>query len=94
MQHSAFYISDGTAITAEVVGHATLSQFELEFTHKTIPFIESIAVAEQVKEQINSCYKTTGKAPLVFFTFVDLKRSHRKIQWCLFRRINAIHQPN
>ena len=73
MLHSAFYISDGTAITAEVVGHATLSQFELEFTHQTIPFIESIAVAERVKEQINSCYKTTGKAPLVFFTFVDLK---------------------
>lgn len=73
MQHSAFYISDGTAITAEVVGHATLSQFDLEFSHQTIPFIENIEVAEQVKQLINSSYKTTGVAPLVFFTFVDLK---------------------
>ncbi|NVK23305.1 MAG: kinase/pyrophosphorylase [Gammaproteobacteria bacterium] len=73
MQHSAFYISDGTAITAEVVGHAILSQFPLEFTHTTVPFVENLSLAEQVKEQINSCYKTTGTAPFIFYTFVDLQ---------------------
>jgi regulator of PEP synthase PpsR (kinase-PPPase family) len=37
---TAFYISDGTAITSEVFGHATLSMFPVEFNHKTIPFVE------------------------------------------------------
>ncbi|MGL5487926.1 MAG: phosphoenolpyruvate synthase regulatory protein, partial [Shewanella sp.] len=31
MAPKVFYISDGTAITAEVFGHAVLSQFPLEF---------------------------------------------------------------
>ena len=46
MSHYAFYISDGTAITAETIGHATLSQFELEFEHITLPFVENEDIAK------------------------------------------------
>ena len=41
MLRKVFYISDGTAITAEVFGHAVLSQFPLEFDALTIPFVET-----------------------------------------------------
>ncbi|WP_409339336.1 kinase/pyrophosphorylase, partial [Providencia rustigianii] len=37
--HTVFYVSDGTAITAEVFGHAVLSQFPLVFEQVTIPFV-------------------------------------------------------
>ena len=68
---TAFYISDGTAITAEVFGHALLTLFPAEFEHVTIPFVETIDMAEQVKQRINDRYKTTGSKPLIFQTFVD-----------------------
>ncbi|MDU0111662.1 pyruvate, water dikinase regulatory protein [Psychrosphaera aquimarina] len=71
MSHTAFYISDGTAITAEVIGHATLSQYPIEIEHITSPFIETEAQALHLCDQINIRYKTTGNRPFVFFTFVE-----------------------
>lgn len=71
MSHTAFYISDGTAITAEVIGHATLSQYPINVEHITSPFIETRDLALQVCDQINVRYKTTGNKPFVFFTFVE-----------------------
>ncbi|TLU66293.1 kinase/pyrophosphorylase [Thalassotalea litorea] len=68
---AAFYISDGTAITSEVFGHALLSLFPVEFEHFTIPFVESVEKAEQVKQQINQMYRKTGLKPFVFHTFVN-----------------------
>ncbi len=70
MAPKVFYISDGTAITAEVFGHAVLSQFPLEFESLTIPFVETPTKAEQVKRQINDCFITTGERPLVFHSIV------------------------
>lgn len=68
---TAFYISDGTAITSEVFGHALLSLFPMEFEHITIPFVETIESAEQVKQKINLTAKRTGEKPFVFHTFVN-----------------------
>lgn len=68
---TAFYISDGTAITAEVFGQALLTLFPTKFEHVTIPFVETAEMAEQVKQRINDRYKTTGERPLIFQTFVD-----------------------
>ncbi|MCE9684779.1 MULTISPECIES: posphoenolpyruvate synthetase regulatory kinase/phosphorylase PpsR [Shewanella] len=70
MAPKVFYISDGTAITAEVFGHAVLSQFPLEFEQLTIPFVETISKAEAVKRQINDSFITTGERPLVFHSIV------------------------
>jgi len=65
-----FYISDGTAITAEILGHAVLSQFDIEFEQITIPFVETIAKATEVAQQINdSCI--TEKPALVFHSIID-----------------------
>ncbi|ABE55293.1 protein of unknown function DUF299 [Shewanella denitrificans OS217] len=71
MAPRVFYISDGTAITAEVFGHAVLSQFPIEFEALTIPFVETLVKAEKVKLQINDCFITTGERPLVFHSIVN-----------------------
>lgn len=68
---TAFYISDGTAITSEVFGHALLSLFPTEFEHVTVPFIETCEQAEKLKIQINKEFARTGEKPLVFHTFVN-----------------------
>ena len=68
---TAFYISDGTAITSEVFGHALLSLFPTEFEHQTIPFVETIAKAEETKAMINKACVRNGEPALVFHTFVN-----------------------
>lgn len=68
---SAFYISDGTAITSEAFGHALLSHFPCNFDHITLPFVETEEQAYDAKTQINECYAKSGLRPLVFHTFVN-----------------------
>lgn len=68
---SVFYISDGTAITSEVFGHALLSLFPTEFEHHTISFIETSEKAHAAKERINKATSRAGEPALVFHTFVN-----------------------
>jgi hypothetical protein len=68
---SAFYISDSTAITAEVFGHALLSLFPEEFNHTTIPFVETIEKARQITRQIEKDFQDSGVRPLVFYTILN-----------------------
>jgi regulator of PEP synthase PpsR (kinase-PPPase family) len=70
---AAFYISDGTAITAEVFGHALLSLFPIEFEHNTVPFVETEQHAKKVLAQIERAFKETGQRPLVFYTMVNVE---------------------
>lgn len=65
-----FYISDGTAITSEVLGHAVMSQFPVSINSVTLPFVESEARALEVKERIDRLYHQTGIRPLVFYSIV------------------------
>ena len=51
---AAFYVSDGTAITSEVFGHALLSLFPMEFEHFTISFVETKEKSLAAREKINS----------------------------------------
>ncbi len=69
-ERSVFYISDGTAITAEVLGHAVLSQFPVMTQSVTLPFVENVQRAQAVKAQINALYQQSGVRPLVFFSIV------------------------
>jgi regulator of PEP synthase PpsR (kinase-PPPase family) len=68
---TAFYISDGTAITSEAFGHALLSLFPTEFKHQTIPFVESVEKALEVKEKINKVCARSNEPAVVFHTFVN-----------------------
>lgn len=65
-------ISDGTGLTAELLGNSLLSQFELvEFTKKTLPYIDNIDKADDVIKQLNDCFNATGLRPIAFITLVN-----------------------
>lgn len=70
---TAFYISDGTAITSEVFGHALLSLFPVEFEHITVSFVETEQHALEVLKQIKQVYEDSGERPLVFYTMVNVE---------------------
>ncbi|MCE2593207.1 kinase/pyrophosphorylase [Motilimonas cestriensis] len=65
-----FYVSDGTAITSETLGHAVLGQFPIEIAQITLPFVETEERAIYVKSLINQKHVSTGQKPLVFFSIV------------------------
>lgn len=68
---TAFYISDGTAITAEVFGHALLSLFPIQFIHQTIPFVETPEKAVKIVQRISESFQDPSERPLVFYTIVN-----------------------
>ncbi len=72
MNRSVFFISDGTAITAETFGHSLLTQFpEMEFRQIRLPFVDSPEKAEDALAMINRAAEEDGVEPLVFNTIVD-----------------------
>ncbi len=75
-----FYISDGTAITAEVLGHAVMSQFPVSINSITLPFVENESRAKAVKDQIDAIFQQTGVRPLVFYSIVIPEIRHIILQ--------------
>lgn len=70
-KRSAFFISDGTAITAETLGRSLLSQFQgVEFDVQIIPYVDTIELAQLAHDRIENAYKNSGLKPLVFDTIV------------------------
>ena len=68
----AFFISDGTGITAEMLGNSLLTQFEgIEFEHITVPFVDSGDKARQCVERISAEAQRSGTRPIVFTTLID-----------------------
>lgn len=67
---TAFYISDGTGITAEAFGHSVLTQFNLRFRQIRLPFVDSPDKAHEAVQKINNAFATDGKRPIVFSTLV------------------------
>jgi len=69
---TAFFVSDRTGITAEMLGHSLLTQFEhVSFTEITLPFVDSLQKAQDTTRQINQTAEKDGNRPLVFSTLVD-----------------------
>ncbi|TXF13657.1 posphoenolpyruvate synthetase regulatory kinase/phosphorylase PpsR [Pelomicrobium methylotrophicum] len=72
MRRTAFFVSDRTGITAEMLGHSLLTQFEtVKFTERTLPYVDTIEKARAVVEQINRTAEQDGARPLVFTTLVN-----------------------
>ncbi|HDM8222789.1 TPA: kinase/pyrophosphorylase [Vibrio campbellii] len=65
-----FYVSDGTAITCETLGHVVLGQFSFIPNEKTFPFVESEDKVADVIKEIEISYQRDGIKPLVFFSIV------------------------
>jgi len=69
---TVFFISDGTGITAETLGHSLLTQFEgIRFRQVRIPFVTTLAQARSCLMQIQEAARRDGTRPIVVTTLVD-----------------------
>ena len=69
---TAFFVSDRTGITIEMLGHSLLRQFEsLSFTEITLPSLDTLEKVAAVVAQINARAIADGARPLVLSTFVN-----------------------
>ncbi|HLT05330.1 MAG TPA: pyruvate, water dikinase regulatory protein [Pseudomonas sp.] len=67
-----FYVSDGTGITAETIGHSLLTQFNgVEFATRRIAFVDSHERVDQVIAEIKAAGERSGKRPIVINTIVE-----------------------
>ncbi len=82
-RRTVFFVSDGTGITAQMLGHSLLTQFEgVEFNQVTLPFVDSTEKAEECVARIEA--EQPNGQPIVFSTLVnnDLR--------AVLRRANAL----
>lgn len=69
---TVFFVSDGTGLTAEALGHSLLTQFDgIRFTPAVIPFVDSVERAHEAVERIGRAAATGGARPIVFTTLID-----------------------
>src|SRR6185295_16849553 len=69
-RRTVFFVSDGTGITAQMLGHSLLTQFEgVEFNQVTLPFVDSTEKAEECLARI-AAERANGQ-PVVFSTLVN-----------------------
>ena len=68
---TVFFVSDGTGITAETLGHSLLSQFEnVTFKQIRAPFIDSEEKALDCLRRIQDAFVRDGAKPIVVSTLV------------------------
>jgi len=71
-RRTVFFVSDGTGITAEMLGHSLLTQFEgVQFVQVTLPFVDSLERAEECRSRIEAEATGSGTEPIVFSTLVN-----------------------
>ncbi|MBT8059407.1 MAG: kinase/pyrophosphorylase [Xanthomonadales bacterium] len=71
-QRTVFFVSDGTAITTETVGHSLLTQFpDVEFRRIRIPFIDSPERAGEAMNRIEAASEADGAPAIVFISIID-----------------------
>jgi hypothetical protein len=71
-ERTVFFVSDGTGITAETLGHSVMTQFEaLRYRQLRVPFIDSPEKAREAVARIDEARRRDGKRPIVFSTLVN-----------------------
>lgn len=71
-----FYVSDGTGITAETIGHSLLTQFSgTRFRTDRIPFVDSPEKALEAVSRIREAGIAAGTRPVVINSCVDASLS-------------------
>jgi len=67
-----FFVSDGTGITAEVLGKGLLSQFEgINFRQIRVPFVDNPEKAADCLQRIREVHEQYGIRPLVVLTMMN-----------------------
>ena len=74
MKRTAFFISDGTGITAESLGRSLLAQFsDVEINMLTKPYIDTVEKAQALAQIIESTAVRDGCRPItVSYTHLTL----------------------
>ena len=76
MRRTIFYVSDGTGITAETIGHSVLTQFDsVTFDTYRLPFVDDESKARSTALRIKTFYAQSGVRPIVVNTIMDKKLS-------------------
>ena len=71
-----FYVSDGTGITAETIGHSVLTQFtETSFESTRISFVDTLERARDVVARVREAGARHGVRPIVINSCVDTEVS-------------------
>ena len=71
-KRTVFFVSDGTGITAESLGHSLLSQFEgVDWIQHRLPFVNTREKALEAVQRIEAVSERDGCCPIVFTTLVD-----------------------
>ncbi|MFN2643358.1 MAG: pyruvate, water dikinase regulatory protein [Burkholderiales bacterium] len=71
-RRTVFFVSDGTGITAQMLGHSLLTQFEgVDFEQVTLPFVDSTEKAEECLARIEAHAAGGNGQPVVFSTLVN-----------------------
>ena len=84
-RRTVFFVSDGTGITAQMLGHSLLTQFEaVQFNEVTLPFVDSVALAEECLDRIEREAVRDNGRPIVFSTLVNAELRE------VVRRANAL----
>ena len=69
---TVFFVSDGTGITAETLGHSLLAQFPaVRFRQVRVPFTDDLDKAIDCARQIREAAAADGARPIVFSTLVN-----------------------
>ncbi len=67
-----FFVSDGTGITAETIGHSLLTQFTgFQFLTDRLPFVDSADKARAAADEIRKAGADHGVRPIVVNSCVD-----------------------
>ncbi|TWO79596.1 phosphoenolpyruvate synthase regulatory protein [Denitratisoma oestradiolicum] len=72
VMRTVFFVSDGTGITAETLGHSLLSQFEgTHYRQVRVPFVDSPEKARDCVQRIQEAGQRDGLRPIVVSTLVS-----------------------
>jgi regulator of PEP synthase PpsR (kinase-PPPase family) len=72
MRRTVFFVSDGTAITTETLGHSLLTQFPgVELRQVRIPFVDSPEKAAEAVTRIDAASSENSARPIVFLSIID-----------------------
>lgn len=67
-----FYVSDGTGITAETIGHSLLTQFtDTQFIGERISFVDSVERAREAADRIRVAAEVHSVRPIVINSCMD-----------------------
>ncbi|WKD48485.1 posphoenolpyruvate synthetase regulatory kinase/phosphorylase PpsR [Microbulbifer spongiae] len=71
-KRTAFFISDGTGLTVEAIGHSLLAQFQDQHLEQvTLPYIDSASKVQQALQRIEKAASESGLQPIIITSIVS-----------------------